>query len=210
MDNIEEFTSPKQIVDNLAHLSWCALIALYSERQKGLVQSKGTANLFLIRWFSTALKQHRFPRVVAQDIESFIQLGRNHGSKVCLQECIERLYKSCTDPIMEQSDLFRLSFAIEQMKEYGWINREEDSIDWINRSFRENDGAGNTVIMNKLDLQNCFSKEGTLLSPVSCVVIGNEKILQKILSDYGFDAVLKEKQNNHNMMILSTDRCRMK
>lgn len=61
------------------HLAWCALVALALARQNGDVLSPAQENLFLTRWLATALKQRRFSRDVAPDIEWLLKQGRQTG-----------------------------------------------------------------------------------------------------------------------------------
>ena len=57
------------ITQKSAHLAWCALVALALARLDGKVTSDAQENLFLTRWLAEALRQRRFPREVASDIE---------------------------------------------------------------------------------------------------------------------------------------------
>ncbi|HAK9759000.1 TPA: DUF2913 family protein, partial [Escherichia coli] len=50
-------------------LAWCGLVALHLARRDGRIASKIQENLFLNRWRSTALKQHRFPRTYQSPAE---------------------------------------------------------------------------------------------------------------------------------------------
>lgn len=72
-------TPPEQTVTDLAHLAWCALIALRLVQRDGQALSPLMAHTFLLRWLATAQKQRRFPRSVAPDIESLLRLGRQKG-----------------------------------------------------------------------------------------------------------------------------------
>ncbi|WP_162475745.1 DUF2913 family protein, partial [Candidatus Erwinia dacicola] len=62
-------TDTETITQKTGHLAWCALIALHLAKLDGQASSESQENFFLTRWLSTALKQHRFPREVAPDIE---------------------------------------------------------------------------------------------------------------------------------------------
>ena len=67
------------LTEKSAHLAWCALVALALARQNGDVVSPVQENLFLTRWLATALKQRRFSRDVAPDIEWLLKQGRQLG-----------------------------------------------------------------------------------------------------------------------------------
>ncbi|EIY0405179.1 DUF2913 family protein [Escherichia coli] len=65
-DNI---ASGQLVSGKAAHLAWCGLVALHLARRDGRIASKIQENLFLKRWRSTALKQHRFPRTYQSPAE---------------------------------------------------------------------------------------------------------------------------------------------
>lgn len=56
-------------IEKTGHLAWCALIALLTAREDGLVESESQENLFITRWFAQAKKQRRFSRDVATDVD---------------------------------------------------------------------------------------------------------------------------------------------
>lgn len=59
------------LTEKSGHLAWCALTALALARQDDGALSPAQESLFLTRWLATALKQRRFSRDVAPDIEWF-------------------------------------------------------------------------------------------------------------------------------------------
>lgn len=79
--------------------------------------------MFLTRWLATALKQHRFSREVAPDIEWLLKQGRTLGVRAKLRHKLDYLWRSCTGELSEQNDLFRLTYALETAKEMQWVYR---------------------------------------------------------------------------------------
>ncbi|WP_262772212.1 DUF2913 family protein, partial [Enterobacter asburiae] len=51
------------------------------------------------RWLADVQKQHRFPRSVAPDIDSLLRLGRMKGPAADLQQRLQYLWQSCTEPV---------------------------------------------------------------------------------------------------------------
>ncbi|MFW8292835.1 DUF2913 family protein, partial [Klebsiella pneumoniae] len=78
-------------------------------RQNGDVVSPAQENLFLTRWLATALRQRRFSRDVASDIEWLLKQGRQLGVNAQLASKLNYLWHSCTGELSEQNDLFRLN-----------------------------------------------------------------------------------------------------
>jgi hypothetical protein len=64
---------------DLAHLAFCALVALQTAVQGGAVTSPMAEHLFIVRWLATAQKQKRFPKTVAIDIQLLLDKGRKQG-----------------------------------------------------------------------------------------------------------------------------------
>ncbi len=114
----------------LSHLAFCALAALGMARQDGIVGTPYAENLFLIRWLATAQKQKRFPRSVAVDIAWLLERGRKHGPAGKLRQQLEYLWRSCSGNLAAQSDLFRLTYATETLKDRGWDNYVMDAREW--------------------------------------------------------------------------------
>ncbi|EPT6140168.1 DUF2913 family protein [Salmonella enterica subsp. enterica serovar Newport] len=124
----------EQTVTALAHFAWCALVALRTAQQDGQALSPLSTHTFLLRWLTVAYKQKRFPRAIASDIEGLLTLGRSKGLAASLFSRLEYLWSSCSGPVSAQSDLYRLTYAIEQLKSHGWINAVVSDGDWDNEA----------------------------------------------------------------------------
>ncbi|CAI2160196.1 Protein of uncharacterised function (DUF2913) [Serratia fonticola] len=84
---------PDQTVQDLAHLAFCALVALHTAIQQGAVTSPMAEHLFLVRWLATAQKQKRFPRSVAIDIQLLLDKGRKLGIEAKLRTRLEYAWR---------------------------------------------------------------------------------------------------------------------
>lgn len=113
MKRTHDTLPPEQTVTALAHFAWCALVALRTAQQDGQALSPLSTHAFLLRWLTVAYKQKRFPRAIASDIENLVVLGRQKGPAAGLFSRFEYLWSSCTGPVSVQSDLYRLTYAIE-------------------------------------------------------------------------------------------------
>ncbi|MCZ5740008.1 hypothetical protein O5290_26305 [Escherichia coli] len=67
------------------------------------IASKIQENLFLNRWRSTALKQHRFP--------AHIRALQSESGAKDIRSRLEYLWQACSGDVSVQTDLFRLTFA---------------------------------------------------------------------------------------------------
>ncbi|WP_310612281.1 DUF2913 family protein, partial [Acinetobacter baumannii] len=80
-------------------------------------------NLFLTRWLATALKQRRFSRDVAPDIEWLLKQGRQLGVNAKLARKLNYLWRSSSGESSAQNDLSRSTHALETAKDMCWNYR---------------------------------------------------------------------------------------
>lgn len=163
---------PEQTVSDLAHLAWCALMALRLAQQEGQALSPLTIHTFLVRWLADVQKQRRFPRSVATDIDSLLRLGRQKGPEAGLLRRLEYLWQSCTEPMTHQSDLFRLTHAIEHLKSQGWVNAVVTDEEWVPDTLFAEYANTSALLVRKSELQRHFNEQGQQTAPVEFVVAG--------------------------------------
>ncbi|MDU9139211.1 DUF2913 family protein [Klebsiella aerogenes] len=165
---------PEQTVTALAHFAWCALVALRTAQQEGQVLSPLSTHAFLLRWLTVAYKQKRFPRAIASDIESLVVLGRQKGLAASLFSRLEYLWSSCNGLVSAQSDLYRLTYAIEQLKSQGWVNAAVSDRDWDNEALLVQEYSNTDALLVRKSALTCgFSEEGKLVALVEFLVTGN-------------------------------------
>lgn len=168
---------PEGSLAGLAHFSWCALVCLRLAQQDGQALSPLTIHTFLVRWLADAQKQRRFPRSVASDIDSLLRLGRQKGPAAGLLKRLEYLHQSCTVPVTQQSDLFRLTHAIEYLRSQGWINAVVSDEEW-EPAFLYAEYAGvSALLVRKSELQRHFTEEGQQSAPVDFIVVGDSRVV---------------------------------
>lgn len=183
---------PQQTVTALAHFAWCALIALRIAQQDGQALSPLSTHAFLLHWLTVAYKQKRFPRAIAFDIEALLTLGRNKGLAASLFSRLEYLWSSCTGPVSAQSDLFRLTYTIEQLKSQGWLNAVVSDDDWGSEGLTEEYGDTDALLVRKSALAHGFSGGGKLVALVEFLVIGNMSACMAIFQAHALPAVMLE------------------
>lgn len=169
--------SPEESLAELAHFSWCALVSLRLAQQDGQALSPLTVHTFLVRWLASAQKQRRFPRSVASDIDSLLRLGRQQGLAAGLLKRLEYLHQSCTEPVAQQSDLFRLTHAIEYLRSQGWVNAVVSDEEWIPESLYAEYADVSALLVRKTELQRHFTEEGKQSAPVDFIVAGDSRVV---------------------------------
>ncbi|WP_071882810.1 DUF2913 family protein [Chania multitudinisentens] len=76
----------------------------------------GLHHLFIVRWLATAQKQRRFSKTVAIDIQPLLEKGRKQGIRAKLKSHLAYVWRSCSGDIVQQSDLFKLTYTLENLK----------------------------------------------------------------------------------------------
>ncbi|EKT1334683.1 DUF2913 family protein [Salmonella enterica] len=192
---------PEQTVADLAHLAWCALVALRLAQRDGQSQSPLMAHTFLVRWLATAQKQRRFTRNVASDIESLLHLGRQKGPAAGLQKRLEYLFESCSSPVSRQSDLFRLTYAIEALKARGWINAAIMDDEWDIPVLLAEYADAPALLVKKSELIRCFTEDGQLIDTLTFIAKGNPETVLTVFTDQALACSLSAKKE-HTLLTL--------
>ena len=193
MKNAHDILPPEQTVNALAHFAWCALLALRTAQQDGQALSPLSTHAFILRWLTVAYKQKRFPRTIASDIESLVLLGRQKGLAASLLSRLEYLWTSCTGPVSAQSDLYRLTYAIEQLKSQGWVNAAVSDRDWGNEALLLQEYSDtDALLVRKSALTGGFSDEGKLVAPVEFLVTGNLSACAEVFQAHALPLVMVE------------------
>ncbi|AKE59374.1 hypothetical protein F384_12760 [Citrobacter amalonaticus Y19] len=192
MKKTHETLPPEQTVTALAHFAWCALVALRTAQQDGQALSPLSAHAFLLRWLATAQKQKRFPRAIASNIEELLTLGRSKGPVASLLHRLEYLWASCTGQVPAQSDLYRLAYAIEQLKSQGWVNAVVSDEEWGCEGLAEEYSGTDALLTRKSALTCGFSGEGKLIAPVEFLVAGDLSACVAVFLSHALPAVMRK------------------
>ncbi|EAW1058486.1 DUF2913 family protein, partial [Salmonella enterica] len=160
-------------------------------QQNGQALSPLSTHAFLLRWLTVAYKQKRFPRTIAYDIEGLLTLGRNKGLAASLLNRLEYLWNSCTGPVSVQSDLYQLTYAIEQLKPQGWVKAVVSDGDWNNEALLVQEYSDtNALLVKKPALTHGFSDEGKLIAPIEFLVTDDLSSCMAVFQTHALPAVV--------------------
>lgn len=165
------------------------LVALALARQNGNVLSPAQENLFLTRWLATALKQRRFSRDVAPDIEWLLKQGRQLGVGAKLSSKLNYLWCSCIGELSGQNDLFRLTYATETVKDMRWNYHLLSDREWSGRYAVALNAGVNSVYLSRSNLDVAFDDDGHQVNPLMAQLTGNVAGVIKLLNRCGWQAV---------------------
>ena len=185
-------TEPTSLTTLAGNMAWCALVALHLARMDGVVKGESQENRFLTRWLATAMKQKRFSREVAPDIEWLLKQGRLYGVRAKLASKLEYLWHACTGEISAQSDLFRLTYAIETAKSMQWTYRLLSEREWSGRRALPLNHVINCLYLSKSSLDAAFDEDGRQEGELLARITGNIAGLSTLLLRFGWKVVPTE------------------
>ncbi|MCU6244338.1 DUF2913 family protein, partial [Enterobacter asburiae] len=72
-----------------------------------------------------------------------------------------------------QSDLFRLTHAIEHLKSQGWVNAVVADEEWVPETLSAEYADVSALLVRKSELQRHFTEQGQQSAPVDFIVVGD-------------------------------------
>jgi len=179
----------ESLAQNQGHFAWCALLALHLAKQDGKIRSAAHENLFLIRWLTTALKQHRFPRELAPEMHWLINQGKIYGVRANLTGKLDYLWRSCTSELLKQDDLFRLTCSLERAKNASWQYYLLSDREWSGRHAVKNRAAAKAIYISRTSLDAAFDNSGHQIHPLMAQITGQPNSMCDLLYACGWQAV---------------------
>jgi len=174
----------------LGHLAWCLLIALQLAKQDGKAQTPMNQHLFIMQWLAGVQKQKRFPKSVAIDIQWLLNQGKTYGFGAKLKEKVDYLYRSCTGVLKDQTDLFRLTYALEVVKATGWKYILLSDKLWKDMTGHSQTAAAMYIQQSQLDAS--FNDDGHQVAPLEMRFVGNPVALVNMFAECALTLVLRE------------------
>lgn len=193
---------PEQTVVDLAHLAWCARVALCLAQQDGQALSPLTIHTFLLRWLAAAQKQRRFPRSVAPELNSLLSLGRQKGPAAGLEQRLEGLLNACDNPVTSPPDLLRLTRAIEHLKSLGWVNAVVVDDEWHPQTLIAEYAGVAAFLVRKSELGRKFEVSGRLTGEMTFMVVGDSGVVVDALRARGLGCTLRGQHSGGCLLTL--------
>lgn len=82
---------------------------------------------------------------------------------------------------MQQSDIFRLTHAIEYLRSQGWGNAVVTDEEWEPGALYAEYADVSALLVRKSELQRHFTEEGKQSAPVDFMVAGDRRIVGNVL-----------------------------
>lgn len=109
------------------------------------------------------------------------QSGETYGFGAKLVEKVDYLYRSCTGVLKDQSDLFRLTYALEVVKATGWKYILLSDKLW--KDMARYSLAVAAVYIQQSQLDACFNNDGYLIAPLAMRFVGNAVALTNVFAE---------------------------
>jgi len=193
--------------EKVGNLAWCALVALALAKKDGGIQSPAQENIFLTRWLACAMKQRRFPRDVNPDMEWLLKQGRLLGVNAKLTSKLNYLWSSCTSKLSEQSDLFRLTYALETAKDMFWSYRLLNDREWSGRYANAMNVNVNGIYLSRTNLDTAFDDDGQQVNRLIVRMTGNVAGVEKLFESCGWQAAPEnEHDDQYTLTVMQGDK----
>lgn len=153
-----------------------ALGDLQASKDSGrLPKNPVSANHFLIRWVTTAIKTQRFAHCAAKDLMAWQKEGRTKGTGTELPVRFEQYSRLYAELAPMEQDLSVSKSGIlawgESLEEKEWCVTTEYEV--LEKASLFSDGDHSLIICST-QLESCFDPEsGELIKPLTCYVRGN-------------------------------------
>lgn len=187
----------------LGKLAFSALVALKLAQWDGkAARNTQSENLFLLRWLQIALKQKRFHRCVVHDLQWLINLGQQRLMTSKLKSRLEYLWRSCCCDIASQSELFRLTYATEQLKDLGWGSVVLSDERWQKLiTTKPIVTATPTFYVTQSALTEGFSDEGILVNSVVFWVLGDKEQFSEVIKQHHLCGQFDENLPHYTLLL---------
>jgi hypothetical protein len=92
--------------------------------------------------------------------------------------------------VSAQSDLYRLTYAIEKLTSQGWVNAVVSDEDWDNDTPLLQEYSDTDALLVRKSALTCgFTEEGKLVAPVEFLVTGNLSACTEVFQAHALPSV---------------------
>lgn len=169
-----------------AHVSYCLLVAIGIERKYGRINSHYQQQCFIDGWVKKALHKKLFPVSARFSLEKIKKQNvfSTQDAEI-LKNCLSR-WNFWQSVILNQSDLVKVSYFCEELKQSGWQGNSITPGEW---GAPFNVMSGKHYFTRKQSLKEVFSRSGKLLSPIIFRVKQYDREFLSLLKNYNFSRI---------------------
>ena len=107
--------------------------------------------------------------------------GKTYGFGAKLKKKVDYLYRSCTEVLKDQTDLFRLTYALEVVKATGWKYLLLSDKLW--KDMKGHSQTAATMYIQHSQLDACFNGDGHQIAPLEIRFVGHAGALVNVFAE---------------------------
>lgn len=115
-----------------------------------------------------------------------LQQGRSLGVRAQLAKKLDYIWRSTTGNILEQTELFRLTWGLETAKNQQWLYHILSDTEWLRLRRQSINPDVCAVYIPKSALEKAFSDKGKQTAPVPVRITGNVAAFGVLLASCGW------------------------
>ncbi|EJL6460801.1 DUF2913 family protein (plasmid) [Vibrio cholerae] len=185
-DDIMSFTLRHDNPAKLAHVAWCALVALgIARKYPNPPKNRVAANKFIGHWAIQAAKSGRFGNAFKDELDIWASNGIKNGMLSNMEKSLETVIETYQKKA-EQAKRFpgsykrRINNAGDKLKDAGWEITWGLDRDWETEGTYEAT-ADNTAFIMREHFES-FDNLGRLTAPITLLVISNN--VQQLVDEF--------------------------
>lgn len=171
------------ITSDHANLAYCFLIAISMRKKESRHLYMLQEDVFINKWITNAIKNKLFPDILATELLLLQNISHKGGSSGHVKDVMLKFWTFMNDCVLKQNDLFRLSYACEELRYKGWVSKRLPLIDWCHCSLPVDINTFATIRENAKEM---FDKDGEIYRPVKIKCSGNIHAAINIFEYYNF------------------------
>ncbi|MFZ4213765.1 DUF2913 family protein [Pantoea endophytica] len=179
-----------------AHFAWCCLIALHFARLDDVNFDDLDEHDFLIKWLSNAYVEERFVALANSEIAWLLKQAWSQGMEAHIRSKLELLYHAGKGSMNEDSDLLKLTQAVNKATLMGWGYFLLPLKTFRKAILRPRLSQPGILLVSRDSLDRAFNEYGEQIRPITVRISGELPLLQSCLfhSDW---SIKSSAENEH-------------
>lgn len=165
-----------------AHFAWCCLIALHIARLDEVNFDELDEHDFLIKWLSDAYVEERFVALANSEIAWLLKQAWSQGMEAHIRSKLELLYHAGKGSMNEDSDLLKLTQAVNKATLMGWGYLLLPLKTFRKAILRPRLSQPGILLVSRDSLDRAFNQYGEQIRPITVRISGDLPLLQSFLS----------------------------
>ncbi|MDQ0627662.1 UNVERIFIED_ORG: hypothetical protein C7430_12411 [Pantoea agglomerans] len=119
-----------------------------------------------------------------------LKQGRQYGVGAKLAGKLDYLWRSCTGELSQQTDLLRLTYAMETAKDMSWAYRLLSDREWSGRHAAVLNAGVNGIYLYRTSLDAAYDDDGQQITPIMARLTGRVQELETLFNRCGWQIAI--------------------